>query len=99
MSFFWRTFFFVHTKGLALMDGEPNLDLIEPGGMGWRVVEFDVGMRSQPSLVLLMGVAIIERRMPLPARIGFHETVHESEEFQATPALGVGSGDLSGRDV
>jgi len=39
-------------QGVALQDGEPDLDLVEPGTVGRREVETDIGMASQPAIVL-----------------------------------------------
>ena len=36
------------SQGTASENAEPALDLVEPTGSGWRVVEMDVGVTGQP---------------------------------------------------
>jgi len=45
---------------LALQDGEPSLDLIEPRGACRRKVECHKRVAFQPFVVLLMGIQIVE---------------------------------------
>ena len=42
-------------------DGEPDLDLVEPGGAGWREVEVDIGMSREPCPSFLLWVLRLSR--------------------------------------
>ena len=48
-------------QGLALQDGEPNLDLVEPRCPRRREVEMDIGMALEPAdRSWLVGVEVVE---------------------------------------
>ena len=65
-------------------DREPDLDLVKPGGVGWRVVQMDVLVAGEPEVAArLVGREIIEDHMDLAFRIGGHDLVHEVEELDA----------------
>src|ERR1700741_5300880 len=67
-------------RSLGGENGEPDLDLIEPGGMGRRKMEMDVLVPRQPAGVFgLVGIGIVQNRMDLAAGIFGHQTVHEIE--------------------
>ena len=85
---------------IALNFGEPDFDLIEPGGPGRREMEMDVRVTLEPAVVLgLVGVEIVENDMEFAARMLGDDAVHEVEEFDAAPALVLPSADLAGRHV
>src|SRR6266498_5386961 len=73
---------------LAAENAEPDLHLIEPGGMRGRVMEVDVGMPLQPAVAFgLMGIEVVEDDMDLPVGIGGHDAVHKIEKFHSAAAL------------
>ena len=39
-------------KGIALQDGKPDLDLVEPGAVGRGEVKADVAVAGEPAIVL-----------------------------------------------
>src|ERR687892_2471523 len=48
-------------KRAAGEDREPDLDLVEPAGVGWGEVEVDVLVPGQPSVALgLVGLEVVE---------------------------------------
>src|SRR5271165_2535140 len=68
----------------AAEDGEPDLNLVEPGRMGRRVMEMYVGMTLQPKVTLrLVGRKIVEDDVDLAIRIVGHDPVHEVEELDS----------------
>src|SRR6201993_775791 len=74
-------------QGLAGEDGEPDFNLIEPGGVGRREVKMDVLVACQPAIVFgLMGVQIVENDMNLAVGIGGDDAVHEIQELDAATA-------------
>ena len=77
-------------EGLAAEEAEPDLHLIEPGGVGGDVMDVHVAMSLPPAVMFgRMGVEIIEDDMDLPAGIGGHDAVHKIEELHpaATPVM------------
>lgn len=87
-------------KGTGLQDGEPDLDLVEPGTVGWSEVKSNIGMACEPAFALeLMGREIVEDDVDLLARIGGDGAVHEIEELDAPATLVMAGGDLAGEHV
>ncbi len=86
-------------EGLGLQDGEPDLDLVEPGGAGGREVKAHLGMALEPILVLLVGVEVVQDDMEFLIRMSGDDLVHEVEELHAPSALGMGGRHPSGGDV
>src|ERR1044071_6857527 len=87
-------------QGAALEDGEPDLDLVEPGTVGRGEVQADVGMAGEPALALgLVGRKIVEDDVDLLARIGRDEAVHEVKELDAPAPLVMAGSDLAGEHV
>jgi hypothetical protein len=84
---------------LALKDGEPCLDLIEPGSSRWGEMEMHSRMLLQPALVLLVGIEIIQHDVKLAVRKSCNDLVHEAEEFDAPAPLFVLAQNLAGRDI
>ena len=81
-------------------DREPDLDLVEPAGVGRGEVEVDTGMAGQPSIPFgLVGAEIVEDDVDLAIGVIGDHVVHEVEELDAPPALGVLGLDLAGGDV
>src|SRR6516225_11861396 len=74
---------------LALKDGKPSLDLIEPRRPRRGEMEVDVWMFLEPAIALLMGVEIVEDDVQLAIREGGNHAVHEAEELDTAPALGM----------
>src|SRR5580704_3446626 len=69
-------------------NGEPDLDLIEPGGMGRRKMEMDVLVPRQPAVVFgLVGIEIVQNHMDLAAGMFGNQAVHEIEELDTPAAL------------
>ena len=73
------------TERLPLQDGEPNLDLIEPGCACRREMKFHIGVGLEPVLVLLVGVEIVEDDVKLAVRKSRGNAVHEVEELDTAP--------------
>jgi hypothetical protein len=77
-------------------DLEPDLDLIEPGGVGRRVVEMHVLVALQPHVVLwLVRGEIVEDDMDFALRMGGDDLVHEVEELDAPASLVVTADDFA----
>src|SRR6516164_9026828 len=74
---------------LALKNGKPSLDPIEPRRPRRGEMEVDVWMFLEPAIALLMGVEIIEHDMQLAIREGGNHAVHEAEELDTAPPLGM----------
>jgi len=86
------------SEGFSLKDGEPDLDLIEPGGPGRSEVELHVWVPLKPAIILrLMGIEIVEDDVDGGVRIVREDIVHEIEEFDPAATILVGGGDLAGR--
>src|SRR6266849_3591853 len=74
-------------KRFASQDGEPDLDLIEPGGPRRGEVEVDVAVALEPSVMLgLVGAEVVEDDMDLVARVLREEAIHEVEELDTASA-------------
>ena len=75
-------------QSLGGENGEPDLDLIEPGGMGRRKMEMDVLVPRQPAVVFgLVGIEIVQNHMDLAAGMFGHQAVHEIQELDTPAAL------------
>ena len=56
-------------QGFAREDRKPNLDLVEPGGMGRDAMKMDVLVASAPTVLFgLVGVEIVEDDVPFAVR-------------------------------
>ena len=75
------------TERLPGKDGEPDFDLVEPGGAGRRKVEADIGMSLEPGLIPLVGIEVVEDRMDLLVRVESDDVVHEGKELDAPTAF------------
>ena len=63
---------------LSAEDTEPDLDLIEPRGVGGNVVEVDVFVALQPAVVFgFVGIEVVENDMDLLLGIGAADAIHE----------------------
>ena len=77
------------SQGLTPQDTEPDLDLVQPGGMSRRVMEMHQWMLGQPAVMLgLMGVEVVKDDVKLFVRVLGHHPIHEVQEL-ATPAAKV----------
>ena len=84
-------------KGIALQDGKPDLDLVEPGAVGRGEVKADVAVAGEPAIALgLVGRKVVEDDVDFLARIGRDNAVHEVEELDAPPPLLVGGRHFAG---
>ena len=73
-------------QGLAAQDTKPNLNLIEPGGVGWSEMKMHIGMSSQPTILFgLVAGEIIQNHMNFLIEMSGQYSVHNLEEFPATP--------------
>ena len=80
----------VSSQGRASKDAEPDLHLVQPGSMGRREMEMDIGMRYAPEIDLgLVGGEVIEDDVDLFARVVSDHFIHEAEELSAALALEV----------
>ena len=83
---------------LSLQDGEPYLDLVEPGRACRREMKFHIGMGLEPILVLLVSVEVVEDDVKLAVRKGCGDAVHEVEKLDTATAFRMRRDDLSGGD-
>jgi hypothetical protein len=80
----------------ARQNGEPDIDLVEPGAVGRREVEADIVVAGQPTITLgLVRRQIVEDDVDFLARMVGDDAVHEVDEFHA-PAPLVVAGRQSG---
>ena len=74
-------------QGLAAQDTKPNLNLIEPGGVGWSEMKMHIGVSSQPTILFwLVAGKIIQNHMDFLIEMSGQYSVHELQEFPAPPA-------------
>src|ERR1700758_191631 len=74
-------------QGLAAQDTKPNLNLIEPGGVGWSEMKMHIGVSSQPTILFwLVAGKIIQNHMKFLIAMSGQYSVDKLEEFPATPA-------------
>src|ERR1700730_12481408 len=74
-------------QGLAAQDTKPNLNLIEPGGVGWSEMKMHIGVSSQPTILFwLVAEKIIQNHMNFLIAMSGQDSVHELEELPAPPA-------------
>ena len=65
-------------------DAEPYLHLVEPGGMGRRVMQIDRGVAGQPPVMLgLMSAQVVEDHMQLRFGMLGSYPIHEVQELAA----------------
>ena len=87
-------------EGAALEDGEPDLDLVEPGAVGRGEMEADVWVAGEPAFALgLVDRKIVEDDVDLLAWIGGDDAVHEIEELDAPATLVMAGSDVAGEHV
>ena len=87
-------------QGLAAQDTKPNLNLIEPGGVGWSEMKMHIGVSSQPAILFgLVAGKIIQNHMNFLIEMSGQYSVHELEEFPATPAPVVADLNLTAGNV
>jgi len=58
-----------------------------------------IGVFSEPALVLLVRIEVVQDDVKLAVRKGRDDAFHEAEEFDAAAALGMCGKDLSGGDL
>ena len=76
------------SQGFGGENGEPDLHLIEPGGMGRRKMEMYILVPRPPAIVFrLMGIEIVQNHMDLAAGMIGNHAVHEIQELDAPAAL------------
>ena len=81
-------------KSSSPKDTEPALHLVEPGGMGGRVVKVNVGVCGQPPVPFrLVGAQVVQHYVELCVRIMSDDTVHEIQELPPTTAMVVANTD------
>ena len=87
-------------QGLAAQDAKPNLNLIEPGGVGWSEMKMHIGVSSQPAILFwLVAGEIIQNHMNFLIEMSGQYSVHELQEFPATPAPVVAGLNLAAGNV
>src|SRR5882672_4588959 len=87
-------------EGAALEDGEPDLDLGEPGAVGRGEIEADFWVAGEPAFVLgLVDRKIVEDDVDLLAWIGGDDAVHEIEELDAPATLVMAGSDVAAEHV
>src|SRR6202021_4065874 len=69
-------------QGLAAQDTKPNLNLIEPGGVGWSEMKMHIGVSSQPTILFgLVAGKIIQNHMNFFIKMSGQTWVHDLREF------------------
>ena len=87
-------------QGLAAQDTKPNLNLIEPGGVGWSEMKMHIGVSSQPTILFwLVAGKIIQNLMNFLIAMSGQDSVHELEELPAPPAPVVAGLNLAAGNV
>ena len=87
-------------QGLAAQDTKPNLNLIEPGGVGWSEMKMHIGVSSQPAILFwLVAGKIIQNHMNFLIEMSGQYSVHELQEFPAPPAPVVAGLNLAAGNV
>lgn len=87
-------------QGLAAQDTKPNLNLIEPGGVGWSEMKMHMGVSSQPTILFwLVAGKIIQNHVNFLIEMSGQYSVHELEEFPAPPAPVVAGLNLAAGNV
>jgi hypothetical protein len=87
--------------GLAMNDGEPGLDLVEPAGAGRGEVQVETWMASQPGIHfgVLVGAVVVEDEVHLATGVSLGHELQEPQEL-LVPVTRVGPpGHLAGGDV
>src|ERR1700759_3430328 len=88
------------SQGLAAQDTKPNLNLIEPGGVGWSEMKMHIGVSSQPTIFFgLVAGKIVQNDMNFFVEMTSQDSVHELEEIPATPAPVVAGLNLAAGNV
>ena len=88
------------SQGLPVQDTKPNLNLIEPGGVGWSEMKMHIGVSSQPTILFgLVAGKIIQNHMNFLIKISGQDSVHELEELPAPPAPVVAGLNLAAGNV
>ena len=73
------------SQGLAAQDTKPNLNLIEPGGVGGSEMKMHIGVSFQPTVLFwLVAGKIIQNHMNFLIEMSGQYLVHELQEFPAT---------------
>src|SRR6476620_2163717 len=87
-------------QGLAAQDTKPNLNLIEPGGMGGSEMKMHLGVSFQPTILFGLVVGkIIQNHMNFLIEMSGQDPVQELEEFPAPPAPVVAGLNLAAGNV
>lgn len=77
-------------QGLRGQDAEPDLGLIEPGGMGGDEVRVDVLVWREPAIMLgLVGIEVVQNDMKLLPRILGDQAIHEVHPTPASIVTGL----------
>ena len=72
--------------GPSRQDTEPDLDLVQPRTVGRDVVEVDVRVPTEPTVVFgLVRIQIVEDDVPLPSVVEIDERIHEVQEVPPAP--------------
>ena len=88
------------SQGLAAQDTKPNLNLIEPGGVGGSEMKMHIGVSSQPTILFwLVAGKIIQNHMNFFIKMSGQDSVQELEEFPASPAPVVAGLNLAAGNV
>ena len=75
-------------QSLARQDAKPDLDLIEPTGMGRCVVPVHIGVASPPAISLrLMTAQVVQHDVNLLLGVIGHHFVHEVQELPTPPTV------------
>ena len=91
-------------QGFAGEDRKPDLDLVQPGGMGRGKMKMDIGVAGQPAIVFgFVRIQIVQDDVNFSARMFGDGAVHEVQELDppAPPVMAApnqAGGDVQGRE-
>lgn len=81
---------------LPAEDREPDIDMVEPRGVGWRVMEVDVRMAGQPHIAFrLVGREIVKNDADFAIWVFADGRVYEVEELDPPPPYFVTADDFA----
>src|SRR5260370_42401548 len=87
-------------EGAALEDGEPDLDLVEPGAVGRGEIEADVWVAGEPAFALgLVGRKIVEDDVDLLTWIGGRRRLIEQRQNPLVAVASVTRGRPGSRQI
>ncbi len=88
------------TQGLACQDAKPNFDLVEPTGVGGRVVPVHSGVARPPTVALgLVRAEVVQDHMNFPIGVGGDHLIHKVQELPPSAPRVVARTHMPGADI